>query len=179
MQVASCNDYSIVRGYEKNMFDKFNNIKIKKIFSDENNILLAYLFGSQLRGKTGPLSDYDFAVFLSQKTSFPFKYKLKNKLLSVLNSKQVDLVILNEAPIELKYKIIVTGKIIFQKNTIVRTEFEADTLNQYFDYLPVLRAQKKDILKVKSKGERYGDRIQRYRATLRKTEKMLNKIRAF
>jgi len=161
------------------MFDKFNNIKIKKIFSDENNILLAYLFGSQLRGKTGPLSDYDFAVFLSQKTSFPFKYKLKNKLLSVLNSKQVDLVILNEAPIELKYKIIVTGKIIFQKNTIVRTEFEADTLNQYFDYLPVLRAQKKDILKVKSKGERYGDRIQRYRATLRKTEKMLNKIRAF
>ncbi|GAH01354.1 unnamed protein product, partial [marine sediment metagenome] len=47
------------------------------------------------------------------------------------------------------------------------------------DYLPVLRAQKKDILKVKSKGERYGDRIQRYRTALRKTEEMLNKIRAF
>jgi len=158
------------------MFDKFNDIK--KIFAEEKNILLTYLFGSQLRGKTGPLSDYDFAVFLSQKTSFPFKYKLKNKLLSILDSKQVDLVILNDAPIELKYKIIATGKVIFQKNSIVRTEFEADTLSQYFDYLPVLRAQKKDILKVKSKGEKYGDRIQRYRATLRKTEEMLNKIRA-
>ena len=161
------------------MFDKFNDLKRKKIFSDENNILLAYIFGSQLRGKTGPLSDYDFAVFLSQKPSFQFKYKLKNKLLSILDSKQVDLVILNDAPIELKYKVIATGKVIFQKNSIVRTEFEADTLSQYFDYLPVLRAQKKDILKVKSKGERYGDRIQRYRATLRKTEEMLNKIRAF
>jgi len=57
---------------EKDMFDKFNNINIKKIFSHENNILLAYIFGSQLQGKTGPLSDYDFAVFLSRKTSFQF-----------------------------------------------------------------------------------------------------------
>ncbi|MBA3061736.1 MAG: nucleotidyltransferase domain-containing protein [Atribacteria sp.] len=158
------------------MFDKFNNIK--KIFSDENNILLAYIFGSQLKGKTGPLSDYDFAVFLSQKPSFQFKYKLKNKLLSILDSKQVDLVILNDAPIELKYKVIATGKVIFQKNSATKVEFEADTLSKYFDYLPVLRAQKKDILKVKSKGEKYGDRIQRYRTTLRKTEEMLNKIRA-
>ena len=159
------------------MFDKFNDIKIKKIFSDENNILLAYIFGSQLQGKTGPLSDYDFAVFLSQKPSFQFKYKLKNKIVNVLNSEQVDLVILNDAPIGLKYKVLATGKIIYQKNYTIRTEFEADTLSRYFDYLPVLRAQKADI--IKPKGEKYGDRIQRYRAALRKTEEMLNKIRTF
>jgi predicted nucleotidyltransferase len=159
------------------MFDKFNDIK--KIFAEEKNILLTYIFGSQVTGKAGPLSDYDFAVFLSQKPSFQFKYKLKNKLLSILDSKQVDLVILNDTPIELKYKVVATGKIIFKKNSIVRTEFEADTLSQYFDYLPVLREQKKDILKVKSKGEKHEDRIQRYRAALRKTEEMLNKIRAF
>ena len=161
------------------MFDKFNDIKIKKIFSQENNILLAYIFGSQLRGKIGPLSDYDFAILLSQKPSFQYKYKLKNKLVNFLDTGQVDLVILNDAPVELKYKIIVTGKIIFQRNSTIRTEFEADTLSKYFDYLPVLRAQKKEILNFKPKGEKYGDRIQRYRAALRKTEKMLNKIRAF
>ena len=156
------------------MFDKFN--EIKKIFSDENNILLAYIFGSQLRGKTGPLSDCDFAVFLSQEPSFQFKYKLKNKLVNVLNTGQVDFIILNDAPIELKYKVIATGKIIFQKNSAAKVEFEADTLSRYFDYLPVLRAQKMDILK--PKGEKYGNRIQRYRTALRKTEEMLNKIRA-
>ena len=161
------------------MFDKFNDIKIKKIFSQENNILLAYIFGSQSRGKIGPLSDYDFAILLSQKPSFQYKYKLKNKLVNFLDTGQVDLVILNDAPVELKYKIIATGKIIYQKNSIVRTEFEADTLSKYFDYLPVLRAQKKEILKFKPKGEKYGDRIQRYRTALRKTEEMLNKIRAF
>ena len=162
---------------EKDMFDKFNDIKIKKIFSDENDILLAYIFGSQLKGKTGPLSDYDFAVFLSKKPSFQFKYKLKNKLVNFLDTGRVDLVILNDTFIELKYNIIATGKIIFQKNSIIRTEFEADTLSKYFDYLPVLRAQKKEVLKLKPKGEKYGDRIQRYRATLRKTEEMLDKIR--
>jgi len=164
------------------MFDKFN--EIKKIFAEEKNILLAYIFGSQLRGKIGLLSDYDFAIFLSQKPSlqslqsFQFKYKLQNKLVNALNTRQVDLIILNDALVELKYNVIATGKIIFQKNSAIRVEFEANTLSQYFDYLPVLRSQKKDILKFKSKGERYGDRIQRYRTALRKTEEMLNKIRA-
>jgi len=68
---------------------------------------------------------------------------------NVLNTGQVDLIILNNAPVELKYKVIATGKIIFQKNSTIRTEFEADALSRYFDYLPVLRAQKKDILKFK------------------------------
>jgi len=162
------------------MFNKFNDIKIKRIFSNEDNILFAYLFGSQVTGKTGPMSDYDFAIFLSRKPFFQFKYRLKNNLLNILNTNQVDLIILNNAPIELKYNIINTGKIIYQKNSIAKVEFEADTLSRYFDYLPVLRAQKADILKTsKLKGEKYGDRIQRYRKALRKTEKMLDKIRTF
>jgi len=38
--------------------------EIKRMLAKEsrkNNVLLAYFFGSQLKGKTGPLSDYDFA----------------------------------------------------------------------------------------------------------------------
>jgi len=154
--------------------------ELKEIFAREyknNNIMLAYHFGSQLKGKTGPLSDYDFAVLLSKKPSFEFKYELKNKLVNVLDDEKVDLIILNYAPIELKYHVVATGKIIFQKNSIIKTEFEADTLSRYFDYLPVLRAQKKDIIKFKSQKDEYGNRIQRYRTALRKTEKMLGKIR--
>ena len=158
--------------------NKFN--EVKKIFAAEsknNNIFLAYIFGSQLKGKTGPLSDYDFAVLLSKKPSFQFKYELKNKLVSVLGFEKVDLIILNDAPIELKYHVVATGKVIFQKNSIIKTEFEADALSRYFDYLPILRAQKKDIIRFKSQKDTYGNRIQRYRTALRKTEKMLGKIR--
>ncbi len=95
------------------MFNKFNDIK--KIVAEEKNILLTYIFGSQLKGKIGPLSDYDFAVFLSRKTSFSFKYKLKNKLINVLENKQVELVILNDAPIELNIKLLLQEKLFFRK----------------------------------------------------------------
>jgi predicted nucleotidyltransferase len=155
--------------------------EIKKILAKEskkNNVLLAYLFGSQLKGKTGPLSDFDFAVLLSKKPSFQFKYELKNKLVNALDDEKVDLIILNYAHIELKYHVVATGKIIFQKNSIIKTEFEADTLSRYFDYLPILRAQKKDIIRLNPQKDKYGNRIQRYRAALRKTEEMLGKIGA-
>lgn len=170
------------------MYDKFK--EIKKLFAAEKNnnkknnkrnnnkILLAYIFGSQLKGKTGPLSDFDFAVLLSQKPSFRFKYELKNKIANIINSGKVDLIILNEAPIELKYHVVASGKIIYQKNSLIKTEFEADTLSRYFDYLPTLRAQKQDILNFRPEGAIYTERIQRYRAALAKTEEMLAKIRA-
>lgn len=91
----------------------------------------------------------------------------------------MDLVILNDAPIELKYKVIAAGKVIFQKNSIVRTEFEAVTLSQYFDYLPVLRAQKKDILKVKSKERGMETEFSGIEQRLERLKKCLIKLEPF
>ena len=163
--------------------------RLKKIFTEEYkdgnggkdgiDILLAYIFGSQLKGKTGPLSDYDFAILLSRKPPFQYKYKLQNKLTNLFNFIPVDLVILNNAPIELKYHIVADGKIIYQKELSVKVEFEADTLSRYFDYLPILQAQKEDLLDFNPKGVKHVRRVQRYRTALRKTEKKLAKIRTF
>ena len=162
--------------------DRFNNKfnKLKKIFAEEYGdiILLAYFFGSQLKGKTGPLSDYDIAILLSpEQTSFQFKYKLQHELANIFNCELIDLVILNDAPIELKYHVIAAGQIFYQKDSVTKVEFEADTLSRYFDYLPVLNAQRQDMLDFKPKGVKYDRRIQRYRTALRETEKKLNKIR--
>jgi predicted nucleotidyltransferase len=162
--------------------DKLNNKlnQLKKVFSEEYGeiVLLAYFFGSQLQGKTGPLSDYDIAILLSPgQKPYQFKYKLQHELVNILNYERIDLIILNDAPIELKYHVIVAGQIIYQKDSVTKVEFEADTLSRYFDYLPVLNAQRQDILDFKPKGVKYDRRIQRYRAALRETEKKLNKIR--
>jgi len=91
----------------------------------------------------------------------------------------VDLVILNDAPIELKYKVIATGKVIFQKNSIVRTEFEADTLSQYFDYLPVLRAQKKIYLKSNLKERDMETEFSGIEQRLERLKKCLIKLEPF
>lgn len=39
-----------------------------KLFENYPEIKLVYLFGSQAEGKTGPMSDYDFAIYFDEKT---------------------------------------------------------------------------------------------------------------
>jgi len=38
--------------------------KLNNIFGKYPDLKLVYLFGSQVSGKTGPLSDYDFAFYI-------------------------------------------------------------------------------------------------------------------
>ncbi len=83
--------------------------------------------------------------------------------------------VLNRAPIELKYAVITTGTVIYEVSKATRVEFESSTLGLYGDFLPVLRAQREDLLK----GSNHEAGIQRYRKAFGKTRRMLEKISAF
>lgn len=138
------------------------------------DISLAYLFGSRVSGRVGKLSDFDIAVLLREGFTSDFKYKLASEIGRLLNAARVDLVILNEAPIELRYNVIATGKLIYERDRAERVEFETTTLSRYFDLLPVLRQQRIEVIS----GDGYEARVQRYRAALREAERLLGKIRA-
>ncbi|MCD6170422.1 MAG: nucleotidyltransferase domain-containing protein [Candidatus Latescibacteria bacterium] len=142
--------------------------------AEHRRITLVYLFGSRVKGKVGDLSDYDVAVLVDGGVPYQFKYQLAYELRNALNTERVDLVILNSAPIELAYNIISTGRLIYQRSVYDRVEFEANTMSKYFDYLPVLRRQREEILKESN----YERRIQRGREALRQAERMLREIRA-
>lgn len=144
-------------------FDKFN-----REFKNYN-ILLAYLFGSYATGHIGPMSDYDLAILTSKELTQYEIYEISHKISVLMKKPNVDLVILNECPVELKYNIISSGKIIFVKNKFIKVEFEANTLSQYFDFLPILRKQREDIIK----GGNYDARVQRSRAALREIKDLL------
>jgi len=150
--------------------------KLGVLFSCGNKepyIELAYLFGSHAGGTEGPISDYDIAVLFS-KTIPPEKtYRIAHKLATLLMTERVDMVVLNRAPIELRYAVIATGIVIYEVNQAVRVEFEASTLSCYGDFLPILRRQKKEILE--ERNNETG--IQRYRETLRETQRLLAEIR--
>ena len=155
------------------VFEIMQKDKLIQFLKSDSRIILAYIFGSQVKGNTGPMSDYDIAVFLSEIPSDTYKYELSNRIARILDS-TVDLVILNVAPVELKYAVVANGRLIHEKDKAARVEFEGDTLSRYFDFLPVLRKQRAEILK-ETKNE-IG--IHRYREALRKTEKVLAEIRA-
>jgi predicted nucleotidyltransferase len=110
---------------------------IQDIFSKYSEIKLVYLFGSQARGDTGPISDYDFAIYFDTKDKkkiFDIKIELINKLSQVLKTNKVDVIALNmiEGP-ELKFNIIKEGKLIFERD-LFRILIEPKILNEYFDF---------------------------------------------
>ena len=135
---------------------------------------LAYIFGSLAAGKQGPISDYDIAVLFTKPPQPVQRYELVHKLSTVMKTDQVDLVVLNSAPIELRYAVIASGILAYEANVERKVEYEALTLGLYGDFLPVLRNQREDILKeeINETG------IQWYREALGKTQRLLEEIRA-
>jgi predicted nucleotidyltransferase len=142
-------------------------------FEAEPQVSLAYLFGSQASGATGPLSDYDLGV-LVERSFVDLRYRLSHKVSQALGTDRIDLVLLNEAPVELAYAIIAQGRLLYQRSLAARVEFEARVLSCYGDYLPILRQQRQDILE----GGRHETRVQRYREALGRTERTLAAIGA-
>jgi predicted nucleotidyltransferase len=140
------------------------------ILVDFTNISLIYLFGSQASGLLGPMSDYDVAILdSSNDKEFTVQTEFQHALVNLLNTERVDVVLLNRAPVELAYHIIASGKLLYQRDTFTRVEFEAQVLGKYGDFLPILREYKFQTLQ----GDNHGKRVQRYREALRRTERTL------
>lgn len=115
---------------------------LEKIFKLFPQVKLVYFFGSKASGKDGPLSDYDFAVYLNEKDfnkRFQIRLSLLNMLSRELKTDNIDLLVLNDiqSP-ELKYSIISTGKVICEIEPY-KVLLEPRILNEYFDFMDGLR----------------------------------------
>ncbi len=139
----------------------------------EEEILLAYLFGSRATGTASPRSDYDIAL-LVRDPSLDLQARLAHEIGAVLGVEQVDVVFLNRAPVELAYAVVAQGCLLYERSLAERVEFEAKVLSLYGDYLPILRRQREEILR--GEGDEAG--IQRYREALGRTERTLAALRA-
>ena len=97
-----------------------NNVKdLVSVFQLYPQVKLVYFFGSRARGKEGPMSDYDFAVYLDEKDAksrFETRLSLMSKLSQRIGTDKIDVVVLNdtESP-ELRYNIIKEGKLVYEK----------------------------------------------------------------
>lgn len=138
-------------------------------------VCLVYLFGSRVRGNLGPMNDYDLAVLVDRAVDGRrVQTRLAHELARALQTDRVDVVLLNRASIELAYAIIAQGKVLYEQHLATRVEYEANVLSRYGDYLPLLRAQRDDILR----GDDHDHRVRRYRTALRRTERTLSQIAA-
>ena len=99
-------------------------------------VVTAYIFGSEAKGTSGLLSDIDIAVFVHKGVSkaerFDLRLRFSNELSAVM-SRTVDLVILNDSPLQLSYEIIRHGKLIFCSDKSTKVDLEVDILSRYLD----------------------------------------------
>jgi predicted nucleotidyltransferase len=102
--------------------------------SDED-ILFAYLFGSLARKKAGVLSDVDIAVYCQEGSAVgEKKLEILGNLVNILKTDEIDLVVLNKAPLTLRMKILENKKVIVDKVPFLRHRYESLTMRQYFDF---------------------------------------------
>ncbi|NPV53845.1 MAG: nucleotidyltransferase domain-containing protein [Firmicutes bacterium] len=111
--------------------------KLEAFFADRAEVIFAYLFGSQARAQAGPLSDIDIAVFLND-TVEPAHYtryrlELWGALSALLHRNDIDIVVLNRAPVLLRHRVLRDGKLILCRNEGARINFTIETGRRFWD----------------------------------------------
>lgn len=99
------------------------------------SVVFAYLFGGLVRGKPQPLSDVDIAVYLSQGMNIvKNKLDILGRLIDLLETDEIDLVVLNIADLPLVANILKNKKLLVDKQPFVRHQFESLAMRKYFDF---------------------------------------------
>ena len=99
------------------------------------DVRFAYLFGSLARGKPMPLSDVDIAVYLSEDTNvLEKKMEILGKMIELLETDEIDLILLNTAPLSLRKKILENKRVIVDNDPFLRYKYESLTIREYFDF---------------------------------------------
>jgi predicted nucleotidyltransferase len=100
-----------------------------------DDVLFAYLFGSLAKGPPVPLSDVDIAIYLSEKKGFSEKkMEMLGKLTDLLETDEVDLVILNTASLSLEIKILEKKVLLVDKDSFLRHKYESIVMRKYLDF---------------------------------------------
>jgi len=124
--------------------------ELTEYFSRKDSVILAYLFGSTVRGDAGRLSDVDIGVLMDENLSkidqFELELKLMGEIAALIEKNKIDIVVLNEAPLLLAYNIIKDG-IILKSNEKERVKFETKILSMYLDEKYYIKRHTEETLK--------------------------------
>jgi predicted nucleotidyltransferase len=103
------------------------------LFTEDSNIIFAYLFGGLVRDKRKPLSDVDLGIYVKNIKRLDY-LSLFSKISQVLSTDEIDLVVLNSAPISLAGRSLQKRKILIDKEPFLRHKYESRILREFFDF---------------------------------------------
>lgn len=112
-------------------------------------VISAYLYGSQVRHRNLSTSDIDVAVYIDPEAlPLPLNVELGLcvRLEEASGLSNIDLRILNEAPLSFQGEVLRQGIEIYSGDEGERVRFETYTLDAFLDYLPHLEELRRAFL---------------------------------
>jgi uncharacterized protein len=109
-------------------------------FRSRADVAAVYLFGSTARHTARVDSDIDLAVLFHTsppRTLSGPRFVIEGELERALGAR-VDLVVLNDAPVDLRTRVLRDGHLLVEGDPSARIAFEVRTRNEAFDLEPVL-----------------------------------------
>lgn len=117
---------------------------LRELLAPREEILEAYLFGSEARGTASAHSDVDVAVYVEpsavDRPGFGYEADLGALLMSGLRRNRVDVVVLNRAPALLYHRVLRDGERVLARDLRATTTREGRALSRYCDYRKPLEA---------------------------------------
>ena len=103
-------------------------------------VLDAYLFGSLARGDGHAGSDVDIAVYIDEASAeggaWGYRADLTTDLMGALNTNDVDVVVLNQAPPLLYHRVLRDGIRLLPRDLKATTQRAGMALSRYLDFVP-------------------------------------------
>jgi len=112
---------------------------IKEVLKKHKEILVAYLYGSTVKGYKGKESDIDVGLLLKKdfeaEALYPARIAGKIKEKCGLDQ-EVDVRILNKRPYRFLHQVIREGEVILSTDERERVKFETSIIDRYIDFKP-------------------------------------------
>ncbi len=112
---------------------------VERRLTAEPAIVAAWLFGSTARGTERPGSDVDIAVLTSRRADHTIAdlwLELRADLAGLVG-REVDLVVMDDAPADLAHRVMRDGVILVDRDRSARIRFEVAARNRFFDMTPI------------------------------------------
>lgn len=110
--------------------------RVRQVLAGEERVLAAWLFGSRARGGERPGSDVDVAILLDGADEAT-RQRIRADVVAAVPV--ADLVVLNDAPIALAYRVLRDGQVLLARDEAARARFWVRTVDRYLDMAPARR----------------------------------------
>ena len=117
---------------------KLNINKLKKL-----RVGIVYLFGSEVRGNTLPLSDVDIGIVFTDISVLKDSLKIYDELYRLFTEvyplkREIDIVFLQNSSLPLQFEAAFEGKVLYEVSPDFRADYTEKVLKDYLDFKPLL-----------------------------------------